>query len=286
MPPPPSDFCAIDFGTSKSAVALPHGDGVRLVELEAGFTTMPTAVFYAIDALHGRADPVAHHGRAALSAYVDGLEGRLMRSMKSVLGSPLLEQGTDIGGGRAIRYLDVIAGYLHHLKQRAAAAAVQALRSQDQQLTDLKSRLARSERELVSLRDQAAKETATLETIEQVIAQREVIEAGWRDLQAARAAETDWNERLRLHGALREKLNQAQRAIDQERAELAGEQRRIALHFDVDVVLDGQRDDVGGREVEIPGADQGLKSGGIGKIDFGHTAGTVWIGQPAHAAFA
>ena len=39
-------FCAIDFGTSNSAVAVPDGDTMRLVELEPGFATMPTAVFY------------------------------------------------------------------------------------------------------------------------------------------------------------------------------------------------------------------------------------------------
>jgi hypothetical chaperone protein len=40
-------FCAIDFGTSNSAIAIPAGDdGMRLVELEPGQVTMPTAVFY------------------------------------------------------------------------------------------------------------------------------------------------------------------------------------------------------------------------------------------------
>jgi molecular chaperone DnaK (HSP70) len=43
---PDSTFCAIDFGTSNSAVAVPAGASMRLVELELGFTTMPTAVFY------------------------------------------------------------------------------------------------------------------------------------------------------------------------------------------------------------------------------------------------
>src|SRR6187549_2653833 len=46
-----------------------------------------------------------------------------MRSMKSILGSSLIEQSTDIGGGRAVRYLDVVATYLAHLRRRAEAAA-------------------------------------------------------------------------------------------------------------------------------------------------------------------
>ena len=43
-------YCAIDFGTSNSAIAVPRaGAPMRLVEVEAGFSTMPTAVFYAAD---------------------------------------------------------------------------------------------------------------------------------------------------------------------------------------------------------------------------------------------
>jgi hypothetical chaperone protein len=118
-----SMYCAIDFGTSNSAVAIPDGAGaMRLVELEAGYATIPTAVFYGVDP----ADPAAtarEFGRAAVAAYVDGLDGRLMRSMKSILGSSLIEQTTDVGGGRAVRYLDVVAGYLRHLRGRAEAAA-------------------------------------------------------------------------------------------------------------------------------------------------------------------
>ena len=116
-------YCAIDFGTSNSAVAVPEGaGGMRLVELEPGQATMPTAVFYAVDATGRDGPPHREFGRAALAAYVDGIDGRLMRSMKSILGSSLVEQSTDIGGGRAARYLDVIAGYLRHLKARAEAA--------------------------------------------------------------------------------------------------------------------------------------------------------------------
>ncbi len=115
------DFCAIDFGTSNSALALPGADG--LVELEPGFASMPTAVFYLADGPVHAAEPERLYGRAALAAYVDGLDGRLMRSMKSLLGSALLEQRTDVGGGRALRYVDVITGYLRHLRRRGEAEA-------------------------------------------------------------------------------------------------------------------------------------------------------------------
>jgi hypothetical chaperone protein len=123
--------CAIDFGTSNSAIALPMGEpgraGVQLVELEPGQRTMPTAVFYAVEGLAAFEEPQRHYGRAAVAAYVEGIEGRLMRSMKSILGSTLATQATDVGGGRSVRYLDVVGGYLQHLKTLAECQAGQAL---------------------------------------------------------------------------------------------------------------------------------------------------------------
>jgi len=116
-------YCAIDFGTSNSAVAVPDGAAMRLVELEPGFRTMPTAVFYPGEGdARGRAAP-CEFGRAAIAAYVDGIDGRLMRSMKSILGSSLVEQTTDVGGGRGVRFIDIVATYLRHLKACAEAAA-------------------------------------------------------------------------------------------------------------------------------------------------------------------
>jgi hypothetical chaperone protein len=116
-------YCAIDFGTSNSAIAVPAGDAaMRLVELEPGHHAMPTAVFYFADGPERNGPPRAF-GRAAVAAYVDGLDGRLMRSMKSILGSTLVEQTTDVGGGRGVKYLDIIAGYLRHLKSRAETQA-------------------------------------------------------------------------------------------------------------------------------------------------------------------
>ncbi len=118
-------FCAIDFGTSNSGIAVPDaaGTGVALVPVEGAHTTMPTAVFYAVEGLAAHEAPRAMYGRAAIAAYVEGTEGRLMRSMKSILGSTLADRSTEVGAGRSVRYLDVIATYLRHLKSRAEAHA-------------------------------------------------------------------------------------------------------------------------------------------------------------------
>jgi len=75
----------IDFGTSNSAIAWADTHGsARLIPLEGQATAMPTAVFYNSE------DLSTHFGRDAVTQYLEGAEGRLMRSLKSLLGSPLL----------------------------------------------------------------------------------------------------------------------------------------------------------------------------------------------------
>jgi hypothetical chaperone protein len=123
---PAPDCVAIDFGTSNSAVALPRrgidaGQPVQLVTLEPGHLTMPTAVFYRADTPQHEPEAQRLYGRAAVAAYVEGIDGRLMRSMKSILGSTLLDQSTDIGAGRSVKYRDVVTGYLRRLKVMAEA---------------------------------------------------------------------------------------------------------------------------------------------------------------------
>ncbi|MBC5782385.1 Hsp70 family protein [Ramlibacter sp. USB13] len=119
----PGAFCAIDFGTSNSAIAVPSAAGaMALVPVEDGQPTMPTAVFYQVEGRAAHEPPLRLYGRAALAAYTEGHEGRLMRSMKSVLGSTLADQQTEVGAGHAVRYLDVVGGYLQHLKALAEAA--------------------------------------------------------------------------------------------------------------------------------------------------------------------
>ena len=109
--------CAIDFGTSNSAVAAamrdPQHTGrtkIELAPLEHGATSMPTAVFYSAD------DGSRSFGRAAIASYVDGDEGRLMRSIKSILGSDLMDESTELASGLQIRYVDVVIAYLRHIK--------------------------------------------------------------------------------------------------------------------------------------------------------------------------
>ncbi|HVE54143.1 MAG TPA: Hsp70 family protein [Ramlibacter sp.] len=104
----------IDFGTSNSAVSFIAGDGLaRLVPLEGGAGAMPTAVFFNTE------EAGTHYGRDAMALYLAGVEGRLMRSLKSLLGSSLVEEETAVGCG-TLSFKAIIALYLAELRQRAA----------------------------------------------------------------------------------------------------------------------------------------------------------------------
>ncbi len=103
----------IDFGTSNSAMAWLGPEGsARLIALEGEAQAMPTAVFYNAE------DNSTHFGRDALKHYLEGTEGRLMRSLKSLLGSPLLMETTQIGH-QQISFQDIIATFLATLRERA-----------------------------------------------------------------------------------------------------------------------------------------------------------------------
>jgi hypothetical chaperone protein len=45
-----------------------------------------------------------------------------MRSMKSILGTTMVDQTTDMGNGYGVKYLDIITDYLRHLRQQAQTA--------------------------------------------------------------------------------------------------------------------------------------------------------------------
>jgi hypothetical chaperone protein len=46
-----------------------------------------------------------------------------MRSIKSILGSDLIDRTTEVGPGFMVKYLDVVVAFLRHLRQRASQAA-------------------------------------------------------------------------------------------------------------------------------------------------------------------
>jgi hypothetical chaperone protein len=105
----------LDFGTSNSAMAWLGAGGVaEPVPAEGTHTTLPTAVFFNAE------ERSIHFGREAIALYLAGVDGRLMRSLKSLLGSPLLEEQTRVPEGM-VSFRDVIARFLREMRVRAEA---------------------------------------------------------------------------------------------------------------------------------------------------------------------
>ncbi|HEY9451263.1 MAG TPA: Hsp70 family protein [Bradyrhizobium sp.] len=113
-------ICGLDFGTSNTTLGTIEGRVPLLMALEGEQTTIPSAMFYA-------ADGNVLIGRRAVAAYVEGTAGRLMRSLKSVLGTSLIEETTRLGRAR-LSFRDVIANYLGAIKRRAEQASGRELR--------------------------------------------------------------------------------------------------------------------------------------------------------------
>ena len=105
---------AIDFGTSNSAAAILDGGRPRRIPIETGADTLPTAVFFPTD---GSGMKI---GLAAAQALTDGLEGRYMRALKSVLGTPLMHEKRMIGGRRRT-LSEIVTAFLAEVKTRAEA---------------------------------------------------------------------------------------------------------------------------------------------------------------------
>ena len=109
---------AVDFGTSNTAAAILDRGAVRRVPIEPGSDTLPTAVFFPAGSGAMRI------GDAAARALTGAEEGRYMRALKSVLGTPLLHESRLIAGRRRT-LADVIAAFLSELRQRVQAATGQ-----------------------------------------------------------------------------------------------------------------------------------------------------------------
>lgn len=107
----------IDFGTSNSAAAFVQTDGtLHVVPLDGTRSEMPTALFFCAETHR------VLFGSAAMQEYLAGTEGRLLRSLKSLLGSALMEEHTAVGE-HSMRYFDIVVLFFKELKRRCEAFA-------------------------------------------------------------------------------------------------------------------------------------------------------------------
>lgn len=107
----------IDFGTTNSSAAISDGKTVRMVDVENGKDTIPTALFFP------EKSNQVYYGRDAQNEYTNGDKpGRFMRSMKRVLGTSLMRTGTVING-RPMRFDAIVGYFVKYLKQQIDKAA-------------------------------------------------------------------------------------------------------------------------------------------------------------------
>jgi len=105
--------CGLDFGTSNSALGVVQGGVPVLAPVEGDATLIPSAIFFDFET-HGR----VLYGRAAVDAYIGQHDGRLMRALKTVLGSSLMDEKTAVGRKR-IALTEVVEMFIRHLKNCA-----------------------------------------------------------------------------------------------------------------------------------------------------------------------
>ncbi|MFD2647864.1 Hsp70 family protein [Devosia albogilva] len=109
-------YCGLDFGTSNSTLGHIGASGQpELVTLEEDHRTIPSVLFFGFE------DDGLYFGRAAVSEYVSGADGRLMRSLKSVLGTPLFSDRTRVKA-RQLGFGEIIGSFVGELRRRAEQA--------------------------------------------------------------------------------------------------------------------------------------------------------------------
>jgi hypothetical chaperone protein len=106
--------CGLDFGTSNSTLALIEDGKPFLVPVDQGRSTIPSAIFYNFE------DDSVRFGQDAIDQYVQGTEGRLMRSLKSILGTALIGERTSLRK-RSVYFTEVIADFVRHMKASSEA---------------------------------------------------------------------------------------------------------------------------------------------------------------------
>lgn len=112
-------ICGLDFGTSNSTIGVSVNGEQTMVPLEQDVygewkTTLPSALFF------GEEDEAIGFGRDAIARYTRGETGRLMRSMKNLLGHSTMSGGTQVNH-TFYSYDEIVGFFVKSLKQRAEA---------------------------------------------------------------------------------------------------------------------------------------------------------------------
>lgn len=105
--------CGIDFGTSNTSVAVAGEQVVNLVPLEGPHVTIPSALFFP-------KGEKAVYGRAAVNMFMENKDGHFMRSLKRILGTPLMKHGTSVNG-KPFTFERIISLFLQNAMSKTTA---------------------------------------------------------------------------------------------------------------------------------------------------------------------
>lgn len=109
-------FCGLDFGTSNSTVGIYANNQYQLVPLENQKPAIRSAIFCDAELKEWV------FGQEGINRYLEGAPGRLMMSLKSVLGTSLMEDETLIFN-EFIPYTKVLSHFVRFIKTHAENAA-------------------------------------------------------------------------------------------------------------------------------------------------------------------
>ncbi|MBU2998632.1 Hsp70 family protein [Roseovarius nubinhibens] len=102
----------VDFGTSNSAAGYLVEGQPRLIEMAPGEVTLPSTFFFDFESRETLL------GEPANQALLNGDEGRFMRALKRVLGTPLMHEKRQLLN-RQVTFVEIIGGFLAEIKARA-----------------------------------------------------------------------------------------------------------------------------------------------------------------------
>ncbi|MCX7124708.1 MAG: Hsp70 family protein [Gammaproteobacteria bacterium] len=105
-------FCGLDFGTSNSTIGIVKNKTCQLVSLENDKAAIRSALFCDMELKKWV------FGQQGINHYLEGVPGRLMMSLKSVLGTSLMKEKTVIFD-ETISYTDILVHFLKNIKTQA-----------------------------------------------------------------------------------------------------------------------------------------------------------------------
>jgi len=115
-------FCGLDFGTSNSTIGIYKHDDVEMVTLDDNKDYLRSAIFL------NNETQQAMFGEKAIEEYIEGTTGRLMTSIKSVLGSSLMDEKTLVFG-KLVPFSNILGYFLRNMKDKAEMQLGQSIES-------------------------------------------------------------------------------------------------------------------------------------------------------------